>query len=98
MKIPVTPDLLKFVISKGYRYCYSKTTCIDTAEADVSITLTPTRKPPRLQRLPEAYDTFFNIHKEPSQMATGVDRTLIFFDFDNILLAYHGSKEESTGN
>jgi hypothetical protein len=87
MKHPATPDLLKFIISKGFRYCYSKTTCIDTAEADVCITLTPIRKLPRLQRLPQAYDTFFNLHKEPSQMATGVDRTIIFFDFDRSLLA-----------
>ncbi|GGH01546.1 hypothetical protein [Mucilaginibacter phyllosphaerae] len=84
MKIPVTPDLLKFVISKGFRYCYSKTTCIDAPDADVCITLTPVKMPPRIKRLPKAYDTFFNIFKEPFQMANGVDRTRIFFDLKNL--------------
>jgi hypothetical protein len=87
MKIPVTPALLKLIISKGFRYCYSKTTCIDTPDADVSITLTPVVKSPRLNRLPKAYDTFFNMGKEPAQMATGVDRTIIFFEIDKSLLA-----------
>lgn len=87
MKIPATPALLKFVISRGFRYCYSKTTCIDTAEADVCITLTPVKKSPCIRRLPKAYDTFFNMGKEPSQMAVGVDRTLVFFDLDKSLLA-----------
>jgi hypothetical protein len=86
MKIPVTPALLKFVISKGFRYCYSKTTCIDTAEADVSITLTPVTKSPRIRRLPKAYDTFFSIHKEPVQMASGIDRTVVFFDLDKSII------------
>jgi hypothetical protein len=87
MKIPATPALLKLVISKGFRYCYSKTTCIDTADADVCITLTPCTKSPRVRRLPKAYDTFFNIHKEPVQMAAGIDRTLVFLDLDKRLLA-----------
>lgn len=87
MKIPVTPALLKFVISKGFRYCYSKTTCVDTADTDVCITLKPVRRSPCLSRLPKAYDTFFNMSKEPAQMAVGVDRTLIFIDIDKSLLA-----------
>jgi hypothetical protein len=87
MKIPATPALLKLVISRGFRYCYSRTTCIDTADADVCITLTPVKKSPRIRRLPKAYDTFFNLGKEPAQMAAGVDRTLIFFDLDNSILA-----------
>ena len=87
MKIPVTPALLKLVVSKGFRYCYSKTTCVDTAEADVCITLKPVRRSPCLSRLPKAYDTYFNMGQEPVQMAAGVDRTLIFFDIDKNLLA-----------
>lgn len=84
MKIPVTPAVLRFVISKGFRYCYSRTTCIDTPNADVSITLTPVKSHPCIKRLPKSYDTFFNIFKEPFQMAKGVDRTLIFFDLKNL--------------
>ena len=82
MKIPVTPAALKFVVSKGFRYCYSRTTCIETPEADVCITLTPVKVSPRVKRLPKSYETFFNIFKEPFQMAEGVDRTLIFFDLN----------------
>ena len=88
MRIPVTPAVLKYVISKGFRYCYSRTTCINAPEADVSITLTPVKVLPRVKRLPKSYDTFFNIFKEPFQMAKGVDRTLIFFDLKN--LEHHG--------
>ncbi|TSD62903.1 hypothetical protein FFF34_018285 [Inquilinus sp. KBS0705] len=86
MKIPVTPALLKLVISQGFKYCYSKTTCVDTAETDVCIILTPVKQAPKVRRLPKAYDTFFNILKEPMQMAAGVDRTLIFFEIDKNLL------------
>ena len=88
MKIPFTPAVLRFVISKGFRYCYSKTTCIESAEADVCITLAPVKTSPCIRRLPKAYDTFFNIGKEPLQMAAGVDRTLIFLDLDSKLLTH----------
>jgi|GEM_PF-6541093 hypothetical protein len=87
MRTPVTPALLKLVISKGFKYCYSKTTCINSPDADVLITLKPVKGFPHLKRLPKAYDTFFNLLKEPSQMAKGVDRALIFFELDNTLLA-----------
>jgi hypothetical protein len=84
MKTPVTPASLELIVSKGYKYCYSRTTCIETPDADVCITLTPVKMLPRLKRLPKAYDTFFNILKEPLQMANGIDRTLVFFDLKNL--------------
>ncbi|QHS57530.1 hypothetical protein GWR56_19000 [Mucilaginibacter sp. 14171R-50] len=86
MKVPATSAVLKLVISKGFRYCYSRTTCVDSAEADVCITLTPIAKSPHIRRLPKAYDTFFNILKEPVQMAAGVDSTLVYFDLDKSII------------
>lgn len=86
MLLPVTPALLKLVISKGFKYCYSKTTCIDVRDADVCITLKPVTTAPRLRSLPKAYDTFFNLCKEPAQMAAGIDRTIVLFDLDNSII------------
>ncbi|MBB5394074.1 hypothetical protein [Mucilaginibacter sp. AK015] len=85
MKVPAIPAVLKLVISKGFRYCYSRTTCIDSAEADVCITLTPIAKSPRIRRLPKAYYTFFNMLKEPVQMAAGVYRTLTLIWIKSII-------------
>jgi hypothetical protein len=73
MKIQITPPLISFLITAGYRYCYSRTTCTQTNGTDICITLTPVKSAPRLRSLPVAYDTYFLMKEEPLLMARGMD-------------------------
>jgi hypothetical protein len=89
MKTLLTPPLLKFLTGKGYRYCLSKTSIIQKDNAEVCITLTPVTYKPALKRLPKQYDTYFSIRREPVQMASGVDDTLIMVDVNTqVLVSY----------
>jgi hypothetical protein len=84
MKIQLTPSILDYLIEQGYKYCLSNTQSIDKGSTDVTITLTPVTRRPRLETMPLEYDTFFNITQEPRQMAMGVDETEILVDLKNI--------------
>jgi len=89
MKIALTYSLLDFFKREGYTHCLSKTSCINDPQIDVRIDLTPVKQKPNLRVLPNQYDTFFNLNKEPVQMAAGVDRTIILMDVSrDILLSY----------
>ncbi len=83
MKIQLTPSILDYLIEQGYKYCLSNTQSIDKGITDVTITLTPVTRRPRLETMPLEYDTFFNITQEPRQMALGVDETEILVDLND---------------
>lgn len=72
MKLQLTADLLSFLLARNYRYCLSKTTLAPN-DNDVMITLTPILKQPRTRNLPQNYDTYFSLKREPAQMAKGID-------------------------
>jgi hypothetical protein len=97
MKILLTPRLLNFLIKKGYKYCLSKTTCIESEHASVSINLTPVKKEPNLKRLPKSYDTYFDITDEPKQMAAGVDDTLVVMKLVHSDMIDFNEPGQSTG-
>jgi len=84
MKVELTPAILDYLIEQGYTYCLSSTQSIDKGSTDVTITLTPVTGRPRLETLPLEYDTYFNITKEPRQMALGVDETEILVDLNDM--------------
>ncbi len=84
MKVQLTPAILDYLIEQGYRYCLSNTQSIDKGSTDVTITLTPVVRRPRLETLPVGYDTYFNISEEPRQMAFGIDETEILVDLNEI--------------
>lgn len=78
MQATLTPSLLEFLAHQGYRYFLSKTTVTDTAEGFyIQIALTPVVTRPDIRSLPEGFDTYFQINKEPRQMAQGIDDTEI---------------------
>lgn len=72
MKLQLTAELLLFLLARDYRYCLSKTTLAATGN-NVKITLTPILKQPRTRNLPNDYDTYFSLRREPTQMAEGID-------------------------
>ena len=82
MKTILTPHLLGFLIERGYTYCMAQTQNITKADAYVAITLTPVKIKPELESLPNGYDTFFKITREPMQMACGIDDTEVYISLD----------------
>lgn len=89
MKLQLTADLLDFLARQGYRYFLSRTTT-DALGHQTMITLTPVRLRLRTRCLPEPYDTYFAINREPVQMAEGIDGdTLVFAELDRpAVMAY----------
>jgi len=86
----LTPDLLKIITEMGYCYCLSRTTNIDSGEADICITLFPVVQEPNLADLPEGYDNYFEISEEPAQLAAGIPETHVMVDISEILLMNPG--------
>jgi PAS domain S-box-containing protein len=81
MKIPFTPQLLGDLIEKGYTYVLAST----IADAETSnLVLKPVREKPNLNRLPEGFNTFYKITREPMQMACGVDDVVIEVEYATI--------------
>ncbi|MGI4019985.1 MAG: hypothetical protein ACRYFA_00625 [Janthinobacterium lividum] len=72
MKMTLTTSLLQFLIQGGYKYCLSQTCAIGQDEdAFTSITLKPVKKNPLLKKLPELFEMYYNLIREPSEMASG---------------------------
>ncbi|RYU86960.1 PAS domain S-box protein [Mucilaginibacter terrigena] len=76
MNIPFTPQLLGDLIEKGYTYVLAST----AAEAS-NLVLKPVREKPKLHNLPNGFNTFYKITREPMQMACGVDDVVIEVDY-----------------
>jgi hypothetical protein len=81
MRIPLTPELLGDLIEKGYTYLLVNINSQLTDDA-VTITMMPVKQKPVLDSLPNGYETFYKITREPMQLACGVDNS-------NILIEYH---------
>lgn len=78
MQTILTSTLLEFLSRQGYKYFLSKTTVSETLEgSSIKIMLTPVVNRPDIRSLPEGFDTYFQINREPRQMAQGVDDTQI---------------------
>ncbi|XHR96203.1 hypothetical protein ACFJIV_05855 [Mucilaginibacter sp. UC70_90] len=87
MKVQLTADLPSFLLAHNYRYCLSKTTLATDAD-HVTITLTPTLKQPRTRNLLDACDTYFNLKREPAQMAKGLDEdTTVWVELNTTMAA-----------
>ncbi|RYZ97057.1 MAG: PAS domain S-box protein [Sphingobacteriaceae bacterium] len=86
MNIPFNTQLLGDLIEKGYKYMLCSTTLPDY-NGSLPVILKPVKTLPSLQNLPEGYQTYYRITREPLQMACGIDSA-------KILLEY-GSKNET---
>ena len=82
MKIPFTPQLLGDLIEKGYTYLLANTA--DALPIGTAITLKPVREKPSLNNLPEGFETFYRITREPMVMAAGISDTIIMVDYETI--------------
>ncbi|MFA6086071.1 PAS domain-containing protein [Mucilaginibacter sp.] len=79
MKIPFTPQLLGDLIEKGYTYMLANTNTDGSAES--TIILKPVREKPDLSNLPQGYETFYKITREPMQLACADADTIIMVDY-----------------
>lgn len=81
MKTILTPQLLGFLIEKGFTYCLSKTQV--NVEADsLEVVLTPVKVKPLLGNMPSGYDTCFKITREPMKMAYGNSQAEVYMNLD----------------
>jgi PAS domain S-box-containing protein len=81
MKIPFTPQLLGDLIEKGYTYVLASSAASE-ASADINnIILVPVREKPKLTQLPDGYETFYKITREPMQMVVGIKGITIDVDY-----------------
>lgn len=78
MRIPLTPQLLGDLIEKGYNYVLVSERSADDQE---SILFKPVRTKPRLEQLPEGFETFYRITREPMQMACGIEGVSVEIDY-----------------
>lgn len=76
MKTLLTPQLLGFLIERGYTFCFAKTQ--NFYDGRVLITLTPIKGNPSLSELPDENNPCFKITREPMQMAYGIKGTEIY--------------------
>ena len=76
MKTLLTPQLLGFLIERGYTFCFAKTQ--NFYDGRIRITLTPVKGTLPLNSLPEGNDSCFKITREPMQMAYGIKGTEIY--------------------
>ncbi|OJW16515.1 PAS domain S-box protein [Mucilaginibacter sp. 44-25] len=88
MRIPLTPQLLGDLIEKGYNYVLVSEKSADDQE---SILFKPVRTKPRLDQLPERFETFYRITREPMQMACGIEGV-------NVEIDYHINNPGVTGD
>ena len=82
MRTFLTPNLLGFLIERGYNYCLAKIKISHTPHAITVVTLTPVKYNPGLEALPREYDVFFKMTREPIQMALGVVNTEVYVNLN----------------
>lgn len=83
MRIPLTPELLGDLIEKGYTHLLVNINSQLTNDA-VIIVMMPVKQKPALNNLPEGYETFYRITREPMQLACGVDNSNIFIEYHTL--------------
>jgi PAS domain S-box-containing protein len=81
MKIPFTPQLLGDLIEKGYTYVLASSGADVASEDATNLVLKPVKNKPGLNSLPEGFETFYKITREPMQLACGVDGVVIELDY-----------------
>ena len=84
MKIPFTPQLLGDLIEKGYTYVLASTPADSEPAESSTLVLKPLREKPKLSNLPDGFNTFYKITREPMQFACGLEGVVIEVDYDTI--------------
>ncbi len=83
MRVPLTPELLGGLIEKGYTHMLVNINNQLTDDA-VTITMMPVKQKPALNSLPDGYETFYKITREPMQLACGIDNSNIFIEYHTL--------------
>ncbi|RFZ81820.1 PAS domain S-box protein [Mucilaginibacter terrenus] len=82
MKIPFTPQLLGDLIEKGYTHVLVSTSTESSTGEE--IVLKPVRQKPDLDNLPDGYEIFYAITREPMMMVCGIDGTTISIEYETL--------------
>ncbi|MBK0377974.1 PAS domain-containing protein [Mucilaginibacter segetis] len=82
MQIPLTSQLIGDLIEKGYTYMLANTS-VDNTDA-TTLVLKPIREKPHLNNLPDGFETFYKITREPLQLACGIENTTVLIDYATI--------------
>ncbi|MFD0793135.1 PAS domain-containing protein [Mucilaginibacter litoreus] len=81
MRIPFTPQLLGDLIEKGYTYMLASSKSDEQNAETTHIILLPVREKPRLTDLPEGFETFYKITREPLQLACGIEGVVVEVEY-----------------
>ncbi|MCC8410366.1 PAS domain S-box protein [Mucilaginibacter sp. UR6-1] len=82
MKVALTPQLLGDLIEKGFTYMLASEVYEPDADRNAPIVLKPIKTTPILQQLPDGYQTYYRITREPMQMCCGISGTQILVDYE----------------
>lgn len=91
MKLLLTPQLVKFLILCGYRYCLARNAYCETGHnaTEELVMLIPLRRRPSLRIINSGFDALFAIEGEPTRMADEPDSTLILVQVESrVMLKY----------
>jgi hypothetical protein len=78
MKITLSNSVLEALVAEGYTYVLSKTYEVNHPDFSYSIVLTPLKHEPDFTSYQKGYDLYFNINRERSRMAKGINGARIF--------------------
>lgn len=80
MNVPLTPQLLGDLIEKGFTYVLASV-AFDEADTESSpLVLKPVKAEPALTNLPEGFQTYYKITREPLQMVCGDTPIVLQYD------------------
>ncbi|RYY33709.1 MAG: PAS domain S-box protein [Sphingobacteriaceae bacterium] len=75
MNVTLTPQLLGDLIEKGYTYMLASTT--HNSDDSTPVILRPVKKLPVLQDLPDGYETYYRITREPMQLVCSDTKVML---------------------
>ncbi|GAA4334525.1 hypothetical protein GCM10023149_41940 [Mucilaginibacter gynuensis] len=91
MQIILTPQLLGDLIEKGYTYMLANIAFNEDADNKLPIVLKPVKQQPDVFALPNGYETYYRITREPLQMISSPGNTVVMLD-------YASDNDSITGN
>ena len=89
MQMLLTPALLKLLKSLGYCFCLFQVTLVSEESSELFITLVPLKSQPDMIIHAEKYDGYFQLDKEPVQLAHGINGVTVLIELTEIKGLFH---------
>ncbi|MBE9584704.1 PAS domain S-box protein [Mucilaginibacter sp. JRF] len=83
MKVALTPQLLGDLIEKGFTHMLASENYEADASRNAPLILKPLKSAPVLQQLPDGYQTYYRITREPMQMCCGLADIDVWVEYDS---------------